>query len=1448
MQPDKLSDYSLPELNALREFRDLIKAEHRDEANHKIAYRVIECLMFIKINEAWLRYAVEHKDNSAIYTLNGDQEKQVLRAPNGISFHILSYDDADTAVSDYQSLIAECEQGIAAIKDDPIKVRRFIRLIKDSDIGCMEDRLVDARPFLNAPNFVTLRQLFHDWQIARSAELADDCAKADIAHHFYEFFKSHIKSFVHNEMTAQSLELNWDDLFRYYQSVYLKPLRLETLSKTCLPIATDEDEVTLVFCHVIDAQFHMAWAIALWKRSADDPLFFEIDELGYLNWHISLDEFQSLQAEAKLPLWTPISSLSDLERTIAIAVRTNDTKAIATLLRRYEFLKTAIYRWTSPLLVAIQQNNTAIIRFLIDTFRYNIYRSHPTIEGKKSYIQFAFAHDSEQFELLLTSTKERNEAMLAELLLETQSKALLANKALLLREIPTLASHDKAILFHAIEKEDTALLKLLMASPFLNLNVRKHGRTPLELATAKENEDVVTLLLQAAELDLDCQSQFCSEKIRVARENQLQKLKAAKHELKFMRQTAVKDAIALALSAIPPQQRKQQAQLLEARFATKATVPSYKQYCRSLHKVPDEATYLAYLKDIYLLFKRVDLDSVLTDTEREAVKTRLLWREMLAEIEAENARYCLENDIRQEVIARLKGLISHVDYEILLDDLMQFIRDQIVLTHAFKAHHILEKDLSHFQLLNILEAKSKSRDRYELAYFEKDLSPELFKRYRTSPGARPRYGLVHFTDRSTPLTGLADYGESFLVFKEVVKHSALFVAGNPTLSHEHNRKLCTLAHPEILLRHCPLPTLKALVQRFYHGAFINRFDQQNFTADGGGYMVALLPALNFLSPNVVELIHIAKHEYTLPREIKLSLQAAQINIINASSQPYRKLETAIRQHCRDNRVGLVESLLSYHPSLRLAVDSNGQGLVHIAAYHGYTKLLAVLEQQGCAMVDYRYRASILEIAMTQNHPETVRHILARLSALRGMSERDLLEERRAPQQIDTALTLAVKHNARAALDVAYECKVDVDSRCLNNKTLITLAYEAGHTELLIDLLKQGADPMTLLGSAFDKPQPISLDWIERFATAIRENNRDGISEYINAHPHWAIVPLNPNGQCAIDLAIIAHNEALFVYLFEITYERLTEAARSKLGARRPHITSYLQYAIRHHLDDCVAHQLDRGCDVNIQDSDLNTPLHLAVYMQKPALYTRLVEAHANPYIHNRDGLMPYELTQYEQAPLNNPAREDRLALHRAVEGKDLETILAYKLRHPNWISQVRLDAEKTVLTKITEQWPYAEFIKAIAGCDLSHLDGNQQSALEVAALHGDFDKLVYLLKHGAKQIEQAFDLVNASEFPRCAELLGKPLLQSYIKRTEQRPEQIGLAGFFMYTKKDKLLAAKTLQAVLGNKTGHERLRQHIGALSQGRLSKIWRVFSHHFEQPSIKPRAARQQASQFQLS
>jgi hypothetical protein len=111
------------------------------------ALKVIDCLKFIKLNSEYIGYAVEHRDDSDLYTYSADKTKGVIRDFNNTAMHFNSYNSKEQVKTGLENLVKQFENAIIAMQEKGKSLAFAQKLQFDGDIGCIEERTAAALSF-----------------------------------------------------------------------------------------------------------------------------------------------------------------------------------------------------------------------------------------------------------------------------------------------------------------------------------------------------------------------------------------------------------------------------------------------------------------------------------------------------------------------------------------------------------------------------------------------------------------------------------------------------------------------------------------------------------------------------------------------------------------------------------------------------------------------------------------------------------------------------------------------------------------------------------------------------------------------------------------------------------------------------------------------------------------------------------------------------------------------------------------------------------------------------------------------------------------------------------------------------------------------------------------------------------------------------------------------------
>ncbi len=259
MQPN--IEFNDDRVKKLSDFINHLSNNFQNEKNFEIAKRVLECLIFIKLNSEWITYAISNKNDrnkDDIYKNDSDRNKKVLRAHNGMSFHIVNYDNAEQAIRDYGRIIESIENNIDILMGNDHFARSFIRKIDDSSVGCMEARLSGAMRFLADPQIVNLSDLFEKFLFELNQKKINQDEVKYFANHLLDYFEDKLDTPVIISPTNKKEYLSFDIIMQYlcdYCSYELKEFSaLPYLKQASISTKRNGKRKVLCFTNKEDAE------------------------------------------------------------------------------------------------------------------------------------------------------------------------------------------------------------------------------------------------------------------------------------------------------------------------------------------------------------------------------------------------------------------------------------------------------------------------------------------------------------------------------------------------------------------------------------------------------------------------------------------------------------------------------------------------------------------------------------------------------------------------------------------------------------------------------------------------------------------------------------------------------------------------------------------------------------------------------------------------------------------------------------------------------------------------------------------------------------------------------------------------------------------------------------------------------------------------------------------
>lgn len=1376
--PPKNLNLQDPSVARIMGLRDFFSKTYKDEPNLAITIRVLECLAFIKLNFPWIKYAIENKaKDDRIFTYKSDKIKQVLRAHNDMSFHIMGYSNAERALSDYASVIILLENNIDLLIDNPIMAKVFINKIKDSDVGCMEHRFGPAGEFLTNPNDYKLHDLFHSFFTEQLRLKIQPNEMVPFVAHLIKYFEARLGEVVTDEK-GNIITLNTEVIRNYLESnfEYKDELLPINLLKDAI-ITKDKGDYLINFADKEIAQHYqnlikLVLPNNLYKEFKNSRVIQENKNgICYYRFRITTTQFSQVAALLKIngaEVCAP-KSLSEILATFKDNIVNKRNDETLKLLTRYPALNDYTFNNEPLLFFAIRHNNLSLVKFLVEKHKVNVNESLSSNKMTPLFLACDVRANDEIVQYLLEKGADPNIAC-------NNGRTPLACAAYRnqLNKVKMLVATGKVdpnvvmdnghtALINAIQHASKEVVKEILSLPGIDINHKRNdGESALFIAAKFGYTEKVRQLLAVPGIDREAKRPKDSvTAMGVARFN--------KHP-EILEELEIKE---LEIQTAAELKEKQ----------------TYESYVRTLRKVPSNKLYLSYLKDLQKLSNK---PGIVTPSEAEQIKARKIWSDVVSETHTYNEQFIKNNPIEKAVIDRLRALGAD-NPEQLYKDCITYIRDHSTITVSFKAEFLRDDGLVDFQCLNIWE-KNNRKNRSDYPTYRENGETEMFsfltdrlkKDFIKNKYARPRYGALVLMDHKTNPENVPGYGNSFLVLKDVVKLNTLLCPSD-SLNYYVNAtdlkktyQVCTIHDLGLLLWQCPDETLKGIISRLQK-AEISHNQKKSFGLFGlGGYIEAMLPAVNIFDPNLVEHIHIDPSSYKMSEEEIEAIQKLGISISNGQALPYEEQKKALWNAIKKDDPVVVRSLLQIYPSLAKTSDEQGRLIIHHAAKYGSVKVLNTLVRFGVDLnVNSSDKKTALQIAIEANHLSAIKLLVNEIHYKTQQPKKDILNNALGNNLLCQAISNGRLNHAFYFIENGANMNV-INSQGMTPLHCAVLKEQEG---LIKQIIKHGAK-LTSKNSAGEIPSDLSLSFRlsrnilrqrkNQFVCALLSGDLNTVNEFLNENKDWLNLPLNSQKETALHLAVKMGNLALIKALVDLHH--------ADINIKLDHPDSILDGAtplyfatVRNVQDDIFTYLLSKGADVNIATKSGHTPLSTAVF-------------------HNLTG----KISSLSQVNSINPNTD--CPLIRAIE-------------------QGTLDNVKSLL--------------AIPNIDIDKRKSGQ-SLLVIATKKGDVEKVKLLLsamvtKEDATTLRSALLVANKMGHKDIAQAIAKVYLPKYIYKISQIPAGTFKAKFNFFGRKDYspeqlLPAAKALEDVMLNQATKDTLSKFQDELHHGELGLLAKSF------------------------
>jgi hypothetical protein len=301
--------------------------------------------------------------------------------------------------------------------------------------------------------------------------------------------------------------------------------------------------------------------------------------------------------------------------------------------------------------------------------------------------------------------------------------------------------------------------------------------------------------------------------------------------------------------------------------------------------MPTSELYLAYLNAL----KNLTEGAAVTEEEKNHIKGRKLWSDIVYETTRFNKQYTLQHDPKAELFDRIESM-GHNNPRLVYDNCTDLLWNKSRLTVSFNAS-FLKDGLKDYQLLSTWQQPNtatpyfQKREKVEndIYFF---LTPEIKREFLKNLHARPRYAALQFFDENTPLKGTKYYGQSFIVLKNIVKLNSVFSPGDSYRLQKNNTNyisllLSTIHTPELLLWQLSNPFLNALCKTVVEGNINPILTDCSRRKTCLQYIEAQIPAVDLTNPHLIEHIYIDPDEYQISSKALEEAANAGITISNS---------------------------------------------------------------------------------------------------------------------------------------------------------------------------------------------------------------------------------------------------------------------------------------------------------------------------------------------------------------------------------------------------------------------------------------------------------------------------------------------------------------------------------------------------------------------------------------
>jgi ankyrin repeat protein len=380
-------------------------------------------------------------------------------------------------------------------------------------------------------------------------------------------------------------------------------------------------------------------------------------------------------------------------------------------------------------------------------------------------------------------------------------------------------------------------------------------------------------------------------------------------------------------------------------------------------------------------------------------------------------------------------------------------------------------------------------------------------------------------------------------------------------------------------------------------------------------------------------------------------------------------------------------------------DNNGNTLLHLTAQYNLPILDLLLDTELFLYLTFLNNEKLTPFAIAATH--------GHVSVMKQLYEVFKAESRYLHQTIFTLdpqknslFHLATAAGHQEVLSFLFkitkpeDCPTYINAKNKDGNTPLHLAVQTNNRALVIQLLKNGADPrlennaqFTCLPTEDSEIRKILLTEIERLNNSTKKPvpsiSNGTWSFFSSSSPTSSSAPMTESNIKLAFLTAIRRNDITTMLSL---YESTPDAEKATLLTMQDEQKNTpLHLAAQHGCTNAGAFLLRRGAPINSQNELGNTPLHLAIINEHPEFLTLLLLHDANPHLINTEGKTPWQFDDSSAFSAFQQMQNDNCQKLKVV--KDLRASTAEKANSEIYNDQTLYKAlsQYNALTNLLDQ-------------------------------------------------------------------------------------------------------------------------------------------------------------------